>query len=125
MKRSLFLASVIILFAAAQCRQDSTLEATQFYGTWMHSFEEDTDLYKVYRLADYDFPPARGRDGFTIAENGDFVLLEIAPADGLESRQGKWTRDKNTLTATLDETDRTYTIKVVGVDEGVMRIERE
>ena len=130
MKTSLFLTSLLILFAAARCRQETPLETplepTQLYGTWMHSFEEDTDIYKVYRLTGYEFPPARGREGFTIAANGEFVLLAIAAADGTESRPGQWViRDNNTIDATLQETGQHYLIKVLGIDDEVMRVAQE
>lgn len=34
---------------------------------WLHSHEEDTADVRVYRPAEYPFPPARGRDGFEFA----------------------------------------------------------
>ncbi len=33
--------------------------AQNLVGTWMHSFEEDTDSEQVYRRDSYPFPPSR------------------------------------------------------------------
>ncbi len=38
----------------------------ELFQHWMHSHEEDSGDVQVYRPADYDFPPARGRRGFEL-----------------------------------------------------------
>ena len=58
---------------------------------WLHSHEEDTADVRVYRPADYPFPPARGRDGFEFRPRGEFVYVGIARADGTEESSGRWT----------------------------------
>ena len=58
---------------------------------WIHSYEEDERGFKVFRTAGYkDFPPSRGREGFKIDRNGDFIQFRIAPEDGLVSYSGEW-----------------------------------
>ena len=57
---------------------------------WLHSHEEDTPDVRVYRPADYPFPPARGRDGFEFRPGREFIYLGIAPADGTEESNGRW-----------------------------------
>jgi hypothetical protein len=59
----------------------------------VHSHEEDTAGVRVYRLAGYRFPPARGRGGFEIKKGGDFIDHPIAPADGNDSFPGTWQWD--------------------------------
>jgi hypothetical protein len=56
----------------------------------MHSREEDESGVKVYRPAEYTFPRARGRTGFEIRANGEFVHVGIAPTDGLSEVVGRW-----------------------------------
>lgn len=57
---------------------------------WMHSREEDTGDERVYRPADYDFPPARGRRGFELRPDGELVVYGPGPADRPEATTGRW-----------------------------------
>lgn len=57
---------------------------------WFHSFEEDSGSIKTYRPESYAFPPARGRTGFRLEEDGQFVEYTIAPTDGTDSVMGFW-----------------------------------
>ena len=64
------------------------------YGTWMRSQEEDKDpdaSWLLYRPDSYDFPPARGRSGFTLLKDGTFTLIQPSPVDGRQEKSGKWT----------------------------------
>jgi hypothetical protein len=79
-------------------RQDKTQKRTcgttevplEIFEHWIHSHEEDTEDVKVYRPHDYVFPPTRGRTGFEIKENGEFIQYDIAPACGVEKVMGRW-----------------------------------
>jgi hypothetical protein len=62
---------------------------------WLHSYEEDFDALEVYRQDDYEFPPSRGRRGFCIKRDGNFIEFVIAPTDGLLPVSGSWERIKN------------------------------
>jgi hypothetical protein len=57
---------------------------------WVHSFEEDTATVKAYRPRSYEFPPARGREGFELRENGEYVRYDIARGDGNVRVKGSW-----------------------------------
>lgn len=58
--------------------------------TWLHSHEDDRGDTLVYRPNTYNFPPARGRTGFTMEADGTFRQYDIAPTDGLEEHDGRW-----------------------------------
>lgn len=79
---------LIPLLAGCPKQQNTVPEA--LFGTWVHSHEEDTPEARVFRPHGFDFPPSRGREGFEIKANGDFIHYGIAPADGTLSREGKW-----------------------------------
>ena len=64
---------------------------------WMHSHEEDTDEEVVFRPASYRFPPARGRTGFDLKEDGSLVEHGIAPTDRRTQSAGRWKLDGTTL----------------------------
>jgi hypothetical protein len=57
---------------------------------WIHSHEDDRDDIRVYRPVDYDFPPARGRDGLAFRSDGVYVRSPIAPTDGNLEVIGTW-----------------------------------
>jgi hypothetical protein len=73
---------------------------------WLHSHEEDTDEFEVYRPAGYPFPPARGRRGLEFRENGEFVAVGYGRGDAPEERPGTWRLESPTRVvagpATLD-----------------------
>ncbi len=58
-------------------------------GHWVHSHEEDARDVRVYRPADYGFPPSRGRAGLEFREGGELVYYGIARADGSEESHGR------------------------------------
>ena len=57
---------------------------------WVHSHEEDTEDELVYRLAQYNFPPARGRKGFELCKDGTLVEYAVGAADRPISNPGQW-----------------------------------
>jgi len=63
---------------------------TALFRHWIHSREEDRGEIRVYRPADYDFPPARGRDGFELRPDGTLIRYGIAAADGTTKRTERW-----------------------------------
>jgi hypothetical protein len=59
-------------------------------GTWMHAREEDSSGELVFRPADYDFPPARGRDGYTFRADHSGDYIGISPRDGSALSSCTW-----------------------------------
>lgn len=83
---------------------DSKEPPKEIYRVWMHSAEEDTETVEVYRPEGFDFPRARGREGFEVKPKGVFVLHAIAPTDGIERIVGKWTcKDPNVVSVTFPD----------------------
>jgi hypothetical protein len=62
----------------------------ELFQHWMHSHEEDSGDVQVYRPADYDFPPARGRRGFDLRPDGELRLYGPSPSDRPEATTGTW-----------------------------------
>ena len=60
---------------------------------WLHSHEEDTETEEVFRPASFSFPPARGRSGFELHDNGSFRDIRIGPTDRPEEGVGTWEFD--------------------------------
>lgn len=64
--------------------------ATAIIGTWRHSHEEDTETETVFRPESFDFPPARGRVGYTFRKGGSCDYLGISPRDGTAKEECRW-----------------------------------
>lgn len=52
----------------------SLLNNECFYQYWVHSYEEDEQIKKVYRLSSFDFPPSFGREAFEIKKTGEVIF---------------------------------------------------
>jgi hypothetical protein len=94
------------------------------YKHWIHSHEEDTEDKKVYRPSTFEFPPSRGRDGFEIRENGEFVLSFPGPTDRSEKIIGNFTIDSNKLNVELVSTQKSYTLTILSCDENRLIIQK-
>jgi hypothetical protein len=57
---------------------------------WVHSHEEDSGDVRVYRPADYDFPPARGRRGFEPLPGGELRVFGPGADDRPEATTATW-----------------------------------
>ena len=76
---------------------DKHVDLERLMGRWVHAHEEDDGDRVVYRASGYSFPPSRGRDAFTLDENGVVQIDHPGPADRGESATGHWVLDGNTL----------------------------
>ena len=57
---------------------------------WVHSHEEDTATTRVYRPADFKFPPSRGRRSFLLHPGGAVSEGGIGPTDRQQKSTGRW-----------------------------------
>lgn len=93
---------------------------------WVHSREEDTEEGSVYRPKDYKFPPARGRNGFEIKENGEFIKYEIGPDDRPRKISGHWKQEgDNRIRADFEDqrTDST-TLDILMLDDKILIVKK-
>jgi hypothetical protein len=59
--------------------------------TWIHSHEEDQGDRMVFRSADFDFPPSRGRIEFSLKPGGVVEVVRPGPDDRRRKASGRWT----------------------------------
>lgn len=84
---------------------------------WLHSHEEDTPTERVYRPADYAFPPSRGRMGFELKPGGTCVRIGISPRDGSTEQHCTWKVGRGREpTLTLEAGGQREELRVVSVD---------
>jgi hypothetical protein len=127
--RKVFLAIVLavsgpVLFAVADEKGKLPPEV---FNSWIHSHEEDNGGAQVYRPEGFKFPPSRGRAGFEIKKDGNFIDHPIAPADGNETVPGKWepAREKKIKVTFPTKPDRKpFTLEIVSCDSKVLRVKR-
>jgi len=96
---------------------------------WVHSHEEDTDDFIVFRKSDYSFPPSRGRRKIEFKEDGKFVQSRIGSSCGSEERVGRFEEvSPNELKVYFDDDEkrnRTYSIKLVSYNNKVLKVKKE
>jgi hypothetical protein len=68
----------------------ATADEKLLVGTWLHAHEEDTGTEAVYRPADFEFPPARGRRGYEFRPDHTGAYIGIAARDGAARTSCKW-----------------------------------
>jgi hypothetical protein len=56
---------------------------------WVHVREEDEDEVRVYRPADSDIPPARGRRGIEFRPGGELLVYGLGAADRPTASPGR------------------------------------
>lgn len=96
----------------------------EIFKRWKHSFEEDGNGVKVYRPFDATLPPAFGRDGLELSEDGRFVRYDIGPADEVVPVPGHWSARTPEEIDVFFDNPRVppMTLHVVSVTEDELRI---
>jgi hypothetical protein len=116
---------LLIFLMAAAC--NSAKKAERVFGDdlfqhWTHLHEEDGDGYRTFRPSGYDFPPARGREGFEIKKGGEFIHHQIGPVDVPVQAPGKWVmKGKNTLAVTPAE-GQAFELVILEVKKEVLKL---
>jgi hypothetical protein len=115
-----------LVLTAQTCKTSETAIAQQVFKHWVHSFEEDTAGIQTYRPAAYNFPLARGREGFEVKANGIFVLHRIGPADGIEKAEGSWSlQEENTIRVSFKNADiAPYTLHIFQVNDTLLTLKK-
>jgi hypothetical protein len=57
---------------------------------WVHAQEEDTDGEMVFRPAEEELPPARGRLSLELRADGTMIERQPGPGDLPEEAAGSW-----------------------------------
>jgi hypothetical protein len=94
-----------------------TLEK-RIVGTWRHSHEDDTEAEMVFRPDTFEFPPSRGRVGYSFRADHTCTYLGIAARDGTAREPCTWTLRRATppeVVVTLPE-GRQEVLPLVSVD---------
>jgi hypothetical protein len=92
---------------------------------WIHSFEEDTASARVYRPKGYAFPRARGREGFELKENGEYVRYDIGRGDGSVGVKGTWKQvGPRLIEVSTGEGAQTERLQILTYDNTVLTVRK-
>ena len=97
-------------------------------GSWVHVHEEDTGDEMVFRPADSSLPPARGRMGLELREDGTFAEAGLGARDIPEEAVGSWVLEGQTITLSEGATQgvpREMEVVSAEKDRLVVRVRRE
>jgi hypothetical protein len=101
------------------------MRTDEFSGRWAHAHEEDTGDEMVFRPADADLPPSRGRMAFELRADGSFAETGLGASDVPEEATGTWTLEGATITLSDGATQGVpREMEVVTVDEERLVIRR-
>jgi hypothetical protein len=92
----------------------------------VHSREEDTNDALVYRPSDFNFPPSRGREGFEVKKNGEFVHYAIGRDDRSKPIIGHFNVEdpKRLLVLFAEQQLPRFTLKILTCNNDVLRVKR-
>jgi len=79
----------VCLIGISSCKDD-LIKKLDNNTSWYHSYEDDKGDTLCFRPENYKFPLSRGRQHFSLKQNGDFIYYAISPRDGYDSYAGTW-----------------------------------
>jgi hypothetical protein len=92
------------------------------YKFWVHSYEEDDQADKVYRLSSFNFPPSFGRESLNIKEDGKITFSFPGPDEGIKHSDGQFKiYDQNKMHVDFKTKSTTITIVSCENDRLVIR----
>ena len=100
-----------------------TVDRSALERRWVHSHEEDAPGEMVFRPADHDFPPSRGRLAFEFRPDGSYAEAAIGPADVPLAVTGSWRLDDDELVISREaatEPERRLRVKAAEPDRLVV-----
>ena len=95
---------------------------------WKYSYEDkdNRDGVSVFRSSAYNFPPSRGRSGFEIKKNGEFILHEVGPSDRPVKKVGIFKVEGPAEIKVYfdDKTASQFSLKILDVGDNILRVQR-
>jgi hypothetical protein len=102
----------------------------EIFKHWIYSHQDKDPrpAVSVFRPSDYDLPPSRGRRGFEIRRDGQFILYEIGADDRPIKRVGEFkVEGPNKIKVYLEgKNESSFSLGIVGFEDNnnLLRVER-
>ncbi|NMG06887.1 hypothetical protein [Brasilonema sp. UFV-L1] len=106
--------------------ETTTYLPPQIFQSWISSYEEDEEDVRVYRTAEFQFPPARFREKLNFKENGEFILTVPAATDGDQEILGTWessVKDKILVQFPNSEIEG-FILHIILIEEEILKVRR-
>jgi hypothetical protein len=93
---------------------------------WVHSWEDDTEEYRVYRPDHYKFPRSRPRHGIEFKKNGEFIYHKIDRADRPMKIEGYYEIDSDNIIKInfKDEDYEPVSYSLISISNEILKIKR-
>ena len=96
---------------------------------WIHSQEDEDNKanISVFRPSNFRFPPSRGRRGFEIKKNGEFILHEIGRADKPVKIVGHYKVESPNMISVYLKGREPFIMRIAAIEDNgnILRIERK
>ena len=121
MKNLLFI-SMLLMILSSSCSSTkiSTEEIEIIQNHWIHSHEEDQNDIRNYHTSDFDFPPSRGRERFSLNPNGELEYIPISPNDEPIKYNGTWEIQGSLLR--LEYNQSTIEYKIIEISNKTLKL---
>ncbi|WP_338768214.1 hypothetical protein WAF17_07350 [Bernardetia sp. ABR2-2B] len=117
----IFCLFAVLLVSFTACQTDDIMKKV-IGTTWIRSFEDDKNGTEAYRPETYEFPPARGREGWKFEEDGTLKKQAIAATDGYVGKEGTWTfsneNNQNIIHISLKDIKSSY--EIISVSDSIL-----
>lgn len=91
---------------------------------WLNLYEKDTDDAKAYQVSTAEFPPSRGRYGFTMDKKGNFWEVGPGATDKPTKTKGTWSWKEKGESISVKIEDRSYDLEMVFFADGLLMIKK-
>lgn len=96
------------------------VDANLFCQPWVHSHEEDSAAGRVFRPADFPFPPSRGRKAFHPRPDGTLAGATPGADDRPRRSAGSWHADGDQIRLEQDGQREVWTLVALAADRLVI-----
>jgi len=101
-----------------------TIHPDQVARRWIHSREEDHGDEVVFRTEDFDFPPARGRDGFILNDDGSMYHEAPGADDSTTQKPASWHIESGNRLVLEDPDRGSKVYEVMSVDNDRLALKK-
>lgn len=122
MKHVFLFAFSLAFLSCNSVKKAERIFGSELFAHWVHAHEEDGSDHRVFRRADYAFPPSRGREGFEIKSDGSFVHHQIGPVDAPVIVNGTWKMQGEDILRISPETGEAWTMQILEVNKDMLKL---
>ena len=123
----IFLVMLLVFSFGCDSISDNNQESTNLNllkKEWIHSYEEETELVKIFRPSDYkDFPASHYRQSFLFGDENYCKYFVLDAADAHYYEEGTWEfKDNDNLVVIYDSTNHIiHQLEIIELSEDLLK----